>query len=344
MSLDQETVEELVAAMSVTRKGMRLAHREGGHFYFVGDMKGTECVLIVFNKRKDKEGKKTLRIGRSMVRTFRKNGVKPFYSQGIVEPGKPTFFSIEKGNARPATLKIAFKKCTMLHEGVGNALVGVLKGVKFQMASKKKEEVVEVTPEQVEEREEELESWRRDNAEMLAEIGGMSPEEVEELFEVEKDFEAYAQALSHTPAEDTHIQQRLAETEALLKKLNQDAGQMQKLKKTDITAALVLETKLQEQRGEMAQTIAVGGNPFDLERLADAEKEALNAMQTVGTQLLMDRMTALREENDRARAELESLSTEEYDRALQTFELKRSEMLVELETIQSQLLSLAPSY
>ena len=118
MSLEPEIVDELVSAMAVTKKGLRASQGEGGHFYFVGDAKGNEGALIVFNNSKDANGKKTLRTGRSLLKTFRKGGVKPRYSQGTVLKGSPTVFSIQKGTAKPAMLKLAFKKCTMLHDGL----------------------------------------------------------------------------------------------------------------------------------------------------------------------------------------------------------------------------------
>ena len=135
MSLETESVDELVAAMNATKKGLKAARSEGGYFYFLGDAKGKEAALIVFDKKKDSDGKKTLRIGRSLLKVFRKGGVKARYSYGAINPGSALVFSIEKGNAKPAILKFAFKKSTMLHDGVGSSMVGTLKGVKFQMAS-----------------------------------------------------------------------------------------------------------------------------------------------------------------------------------------------------------------
>jgi hypothetical protein len=258
-------------------------------------------------------------------------------------------FSIQKGTAKPAMLKLAFKKCTMLHDGVGSAMVGMLKGVKFQMAAAS---ASEEKPDQARApqkttrnaiREQGLEDWRRDNASLIFEMGEMTNEEIEELYEAEQGFADYAQTLPHSLDEDTLLEERQADLEADLSGLSAGAQRMAGLQETDLPAARALETQLNRQRAEMAQKIAIGGDPFDGGQLDDAEREALTVMRTVGAQLLIDRMNAIRDENARERERLAALPDEERGQAIERFEDRRSQMLSELDTIMQQLSTLVPS-
>ena len=125
-----------------------------------------------------------------------------------------------------------------------------------------------------------------------------------------------------------------------VKELRQE---LEALKETDLPAARALETQLNQQRVEMAQKIAIGGAPFDGGQLDDAEREALTVMRTVGAQLLIDRMQAIRDENARERDRIAALSGEEHDKAAETFEARRGQMLSEMDTIMQQLNALSSS-
>ena len=104
MGLKKDAVASLVAAMAVTRKGLKEASREGGHFYFVGDAKGRDGALIVFGPGKDGDGKKTFRTGRGLLQVFKKGGVKPVYSQGSIQSGSPLVFAITNDHDERAVL------------------------------------------------------------------------------------------------------------------------------------------------------------------------------------------------------------------------------------------------
>jgi hypothetical protein len=297
MGLNEETRTALIAAMGKTPKGLRGAQDGGGHFYFLADSKGVEGALVVLSKDKDTDGKKTFRIGRGLLKDFRSGGVKPLYSQGEVAAGSPMVFNIQKGNAKPALISRAFKKCEMIHSGVGSALVGVLKGAKIAMAGGGSAPAPDSTEDASVSDEEIAWASTPEMKELIADLE-LSPEDLHDLYAAQKAFEAYAEDLPLSEDEDTALQLQQAETEALLDALAAGDEELERLKASAPTGekTLALEDELNQARIALAQKSAVGPSPFNGELLSDVDRQALTASIRAGLELLLARIVTLRSE------------------------------------------------
>ncbi len=304
MGLKPDSRDAIVASMAPTKKGLKAAQSEGGFFYFVSDAKGMESALIVHGKGKDGDGKKTFRIGRGLLKDFKSGKVKPFFCQGSIEAGSPLRFAIDKGTAKPTVLKNAFKKSDLLADGLGASLVGLLKSAKIGVAKAESSSTPE-TPDAPDTPDskaaaisaDELASFRSkpEIAAMITELA-LSDEEVEELLVAEKAFGEQAKLLPRPADEEQALQERQAETEALLDELSKGAEELETLKSTDIEAARKLEQSLNDKRIELARKNAVGPNPFAEDALDGPDREALNAALLAGITLLIEQVKAVRSE------------------------------------------------
>lgn len=334
MGLSDKSISEVVASMASTRKGLMGAQSGGGHFYFVGDAKGSEGALIVYDTSRDRKGKKTLSAGRSLMKIFRDDKVTPLvYSIGTVQSGDPLIFNLTKGSAKPAQIRLAFKSAkTTLHQVTGMSLL--LQGVRFKVAGQE-----EQTPAS---REQALNEWRCSpkNARMIAELGLSDPVDIEDLFDLaaaDAAFDQYAKSLPHTLDEETRLEEARAGLESDLRALNEMSKTVVTLQGTDLSAALQVEETLNQRRAAMARTIAVGGNPFEGETLDSAEHEAFTAMTLLGAQLLTDRMRSLEASDTQDRERLMSLPNEAQAQAIQQLQLKTQHRIAEMRDLSRQL-------
>ena len=340
MSLDQESIDSLVASMALTKKGLKASLKDGGYFYFAGDSKGTEGALIVFSESKDADGGRTKRSGRKLLKVFRSAGVTPRYSQGQISSGKPMVFSIEKGNLKPALMKQVFKKCTTLHRGVGQDMVSVLKSARFQMASQDTaEDLPKRTASEQAAHQEQVENWRKQNTALLAELGEMSSEEVEDLFAAE----VALRILNSDDAaldEQTALEEEQANLEDDLIVLAADAERLTRTAGTNLDAALDMESVLNQRRAELSSKLANSHYPFGGEQLAPEDQELNAAVVHASAQLLMDQMLNIHDLDTEARSEMEAMSDEALGDALPDFEAGHAARVAELETISQQLAQL----
>lgn len=281
MGLTDKTTADLISQMAPTRKGLSASARDGGFFYFVSDPKGQDGALIVQSAARDSDGKKTARAGRALLKVFKKDGVRPRYSQGKILSGKPLVFEIDAGSARPATLSAAFKKSSLLHDGVGAALAGALKGAKIRMAGQEDSGDAAAAADTAG-----LDAWKAANPL----VADMSPEEAAELFAAEKAFSGYADKLPHPIEEEQAIQERLARTEEALDTLAAGAERLEALRDSDPQAALAVETEMNAVRVELAQLNANGTDPFESGELSGPDKALLDAAVFAGMKLLQARI------------------------------------------------------
>ncbi|MFT4979779.1 MAG: AraC-like DNA-binding protein [Myxococcota bacterium] len=321
----------LAESMDKTAKGLKDARSDGGFFFIVTDAKGVNAALMANGAARDADGKKTFRSGRGVLRDFKKEHGKCFYCQGEIIPGSTLIFNITKGTAKPTVIKRAFKGSEMLHEGVGSALIGALKGAKITMSAPEESgapETAAATEDQAA-----LKEWmaQPDIKRMAAELD-MDESELQELFAAEQAFAAHAEALPRSIDEDTALQLQQAETEALLDALNKGIRELEALKSSDLDAALVREEQLNEQRVELARLNAIGPAPFDGDELSDTDKQALEAAVHVGLALLLGRLRKARAEIDIQVRQLDTLSPEQ----LTALDQDRQRLQRELDSIQHQ--------
>lgn len=324
----------LVDSMAATAKGLKSAKTDGGFFYFVGDAKGENAALMVLGRKKDADGKKTFRSGRGLLKEFKKEHGKGLYSQGEIIAGSSLTFSITKGSAKPGIIKRAFKKSALLHEGVGTALVGVLKGAKIEMSgadsSSRSEEGTSESAD--------LAAWKQrpEVMEMISDLE-LSDDEIAELFAAEAAFEQYADALELSPEEDTALQLRQAETEALLDELEQGALALAALREEgDQAKILAQEELLNNKRIELAQKNAIGPDPFSDDTLSRSDQESFRAAIRAGLALLLERVVRAQEAIDAERERLQSAPPDERQRIEEDLSARRSELSTELDAIQTQ--------
>ena len=331
----------VLESMSATAKGLKGAKSSGGFFYFVSDTKGQNAALMVVDKGKDPDGKKTFRMGRGLLKEFKKEFRKGLYSQGEIKvAGSSVTFAITKGSVKPAIMKKAFKASDLLHEGVGASNIGVLKGAKITMAGQEDPEQLSASDQEA--RQKELETWRRANAGLIFEMGAMSNAEIEELFDSEKAFAAYAKALPGSLDEDTTLQERQAETEALLDALAEGDKKLEGLKLSDPAAALVLENELNEKRLALAMNNPIDNDPFEDGVLSDTDKQSFSAAVRAGLELLFARVIDARQEIDNEQIRLDNLNSEDKEQALGELNVKRTNLTRELDAIQQQLEAARP--
>ena len=318
MGLKATTIDAMTQKMAATRKGFKAASREDGHFYFVSDPKGKQGALIVHGVAADPEGKKTARLGRSLLQDARKNGERLKYSQGTVSAGSPLVFSITAGNARPTTIKAAFKGSQTLHDGVGSAAASLLKSARIKATGQ------EDAPASSDA---ELDGWRRQNAALIAEMGGLTDAEVAELVQAEQGFTALAEALPRSLDEEARLEEQRAETEAAFTELQSTRDRLDELEPGDTEGRRALEAELDAQRQALAVKQSSGADPFLGDTLAPLEQELFFASVTAGMKLLRARSEA-------ALRDSRGLDPQAPDSPL------REELRAEVEAISSLLLQL----
>jgi len=293
----------IVDAMSNSTKGLKDASSDGGFFYFVSDQKGVNAAIIAFGRKKDGDGKKTFRVGRGLLKDFRKEHGKAVFSQGEIQPGSSIAFEISKGNAKPTAMKRAFKSSDLLHEGVGAAGVALLKAAKIRVGAPESSSGTAPTTstetdatEAPVEVSEAAKAWA---AQPSIQDLDLDPSEIMEMFAAEKAFEAYNEAMPLSESEETALQVRQAETEEMLDSLTDGQAKLAGLIKAgDTEAARELEQELNTQRIALAQKTAIGPNPFDSDVLSQADQQAFTGAMFAGLQLLMDRLQQARREID----------------------------------------------
>lgn len=335
-------------AMSLTPKALKTASNSGGFFYFVSDAKGEKAALIVFDRDKDSDGKKATRAGRSVVKDFKKEYGKALFSQGeIVSSGGKVTFVIDKGNAKPAVIKRAFKGSDVLHDGVGAALVSVLKGAKLQVGRSKPEPEPEssssastasTAPTAPTAPDPALEAWssKPEIQQMIAQLE-LDPQEVAEMFAAEAAFEAYQKALPRSEEEDTLMQVRLAETEALIDELSDGDALLSTLRGTDPAQALKLEGELNEKRIALAKSNPVGVDNIDSGELSPTDKQAFTASIRAGLELLLARAEQARTTLETEHARIQQLPEEEKLAATERFAPKQEQIRAEIQSLRRQL-------
>jgi hypothetical protein len=327
----------VLESMAGTAKGLRDAASGGGFFYLVTDAKGANAALVVLSEKKDADGKKTGRLGRSMLKDFKKEHGKGLFSEGRIESGSPVVFSITKGSAKPGIIKRAFKQSSLLHEGVGASVLGLLKGAKIRMSAPDTE-TSSATPdasatEAVDEAG--LKAWaEQPEVQEMIEALGLSSEDLAEVFEAEQAFARYAESLPRPLEEETALQEQLAETEQLLDELALEAAEVARLQETDLEQALVLEDSLNQKRIQLAQRNATGPDPFASSELSAPDREALAAAVRAGMALLLQQVTALRAALSKLSTRLDGSADD--PEAIAAITLKRNTLLQELGSIEQQ--------
>jgi len=318
---------DLIESMSGTAQGLRSAASRGGHFYFVSDRKGQQAVLIAIGKDKDAEGAKTARLGRSVLRAFKKAHGACVFAQGAIEPD-PLRFVLGAGSARPSLLVRAFKKSPLLEEGLG-AAARKLRSAKVTAGGQGAE------PEAASG--EAAAAWAaspRGKA-LVAELG-LDEGDIRELAAADAAFQERADLLGSSAAEDEALQLQQAETEALLDTLRDGEDRLRALLAAGSHAeAGALERALNQQRVEMAIKNPSGPDPFDDTHLSAVDRQALLLALNTGMQLLLVRIRALHATTRELRLALEAPDIPpEHARDLYT---QREDVLSELLSLQTQL-------
>jgi len=285
---EEKAKDTVIKSMGVTKKSLMKALTNGGFFYFIGDADGKAGALIVFDKKKDKDGKMTFRTGRGLLKDFKTGYGKPLYSQGEVTNTNGGTFNISKGNAKPAMLKKAFKKNPVLLKGLSAGVAGKLKSIKIKMASGGEEEEEATVDDAA------LKAWA-DTPEVMALIEdmGLDADELKELYAAEQAFQTYAESMPSEAMEDSELELRQGEIEAGCDELNAMQSELSKLDGDERAAA---EDKMNQTRLELAMKCSHGPNPLASEDLTGEDLQFLTASITASIQLLLIRVGTVRKE------------------------------------------------
>ena len=311
--------------MGRSQKSLLLAKKIGGHFYFVSDRKGANAALIVIDQRKDEDGAKTFRMGRGMLKEFKKDVRQAVYSQGNVLAGNKLTFEITKGNAKAAIMKKAFKKSEKLKNGLGAAFA-LVKAAQIR-ASAEETAASDVSVNL---------DWKA-NPETVAtqtELG-LTDLEMVDLLAAESAFNEYESALETKEDEETLLQERQAEAEAKLDEIAENMEQLEEIRVTDPHAARMIEALINDQRIELAKTNPVSGNAFDQGNLAPDDHEFFKAAVSCGVELLLDRMYVVEDELSVLQTELRESTSEAPVTELMA---RKKELQSELASIQQALI------
>ena len=327
----------IVDSMSSTAKGLKNSKKDGGFFYFISDNRGTNAVLMAIEKKIDGDGKKTARSGRAVLKAFKKAHGKAVYSQGkLLLTGSGLTFAITGGNAKPSTMKVAFKRSALLHEGVGAAAVAILKGSKVVVDSGQDDQDSDSpTPSAVVE-DGALDAWKAD-PDVQALLEGLSGDEIAEIFEAEQAFNTRFPLLPDEEDEATAMQERLAETEAALKALAKEEETLKTLKTANPAEAVKLENAMQERRIALALENPIGSGTLDLDQLEGADLESFRAARRTGLELLRARVKVAQEQIQEEYKTISALSDTERSGKELELSLRVAELRLELESISAQL-------
>ena len=321
----------LEQTMGKSQKSLNQAKKDGGYFYFVSDKKGEQAALMVLDLAKDSDGTKTFRMGRSMLKEFKKDVRQAVYSQGKVVAGKTLTFEVTKGNAKPAIMKKAFKKSDALKNGLGSAF-SLVKSAKVTAAADT------TAPAKVTDQDANSEvkpEWKSNPKAVATQTElGLSDQEMVDLLAAEKAFNDRESAFETEEDEETLLQERQAETEARLDELSEKMGQMEEIRMTDPHGARMVEAMINTERIELAKANPISGNAFDQSNLAPEDLAFLNAAVSCGVELLLDRMYVVENELSALQKELLESSSENFATEL---EVQKSEFQSELAAIQRSL-------
>jgi len=342
-------MEAFTKAFGVTKKSLGLISEEAsGHFYFVSDNKGKDVVLLVLPVSKDPQGRKAVSQGRKLLKSYRdEHGVKPLYSHGTVHQEGSLVFEIAKGTAKPSIMKIGFKKSTSLHEGVGPKK-SMLIGAKIRMAGQSSggsEDTASSDGADSSERQAALEKWRKDNARLIAEIGGMSEKDIVELFEAEAAFTAHRSSLRSPKSESVELELLAERNASALDALEEKgAALLAQIAAGDTEGARAAEAELDAARVALAAENA-DGPLFTGDELDAVVRELFSAARNQACAVLLSRLAAIRAEIAAERARVRALPSdvapEDTERALEAFVQARRDELADIET-QLARLSAAP--
>jgi|GEM_PF-3700325 len=319
---------KIVKAMGITAKGLKGARSKGGYFYFIGDPQGNNAALMVYDKDKDADGKKSFRAGKGLLADFKKEFGKALYSQGEISVEGKLIFSITKGNAKPSIMKRAFKTSNILKEGIGNAGVSLLKSAKIKMAGAEPAPVnIDTT---------EMEAFRQ-NPQYAALLEGLSEEEIAEVFLAEKAFAENYASLPSSQEEATELEEQQAETEKLITEIEELSNQIADLDPEDRQTARELENQLNAKRMEIALQNPIGTDMFDEDQLTGVEKELFSASIHVGLELLFRRLMEVQDEVEAEQIALDNSENPDKDEEQERINALRADIAIELDSIEQQL-------
>ena len=198
-------MSQLEDMMGVGAKRLKKSQTNGGFFYFIFD--GTSAAIIVNSTKRDEDGKRTIKEGRKMMNLFKKElkSGHPKFCHGSIPKGEePLTFLIKKGVVKPSKMKMALKKNTFLHTGVGG---GVYKSA--LMTAKVRMETVPKGVKNVDAAALQTFSQQPEIAAL-----GLQPDELRELCASDTVFDTYIDSLDRKGDEELELEETHVENVA----------------------------------------------------------------------------------------------------------------------------------
>ena len=301
----------IIDAMKGSKARLIKAKNSGGFFYFVGDAKGKNAALLVYDQGKDAEGKKTFREGRGLIGDFKKEHGKALYCQGEIITGSRLTFSIQKGNAKPSVVKKAFKASETLKQGLGGPAMSILKSAKIVVAGAEETVPTENSTVDI--------SAYKNNPELKEILEGLSDDEIREVMAADRSFQEKIAFLPSAREEASELEEKQGQTERMLDEIaNARSAYEAELAKAENNVShrnklLQMEEELKEKQIQLARLNSVGGDPFLEEQLEGPDLEALQAALRTGLELLQQRLVRAREETNNLRAQHAAVTDDQRD-------------------------------